>query len=235
MKNNVFHSNVNNNGGNNVNYNNDKYVGYTYDNSGTETDSTIKGVIDTWYQNNILTNYDSYLEDTIFCNDKSTHAFAEFTSKEQSDFFLDSSWTLYSPMYRLAKKLGPSVACQNQSDTYTKSNNIGNGKLTYPVGLLTIDEVWMAGEGIYGYKNEGIGYNNTTYYLRDNNYSWSLSPYVWTGSVTGMWLAPTDGGLDLSLVCERSVRPVVSLKPGQNFEYGNGTTSNPYRFVETVS
>ena len=32
------------------------------------TDSTIKTAVDLWYNNNIL-NYNSYIEDTIYCND----------------------------------------------------------------------------------------------------------------------------------------------------------------------
>ena len=212
-------------------------MGYTYDNSGVETDSTIKGVIDTWYQNNLLTNYDSYLEDTVFCNDRSTHTSSEFTSEEQSAFSLtNSSYTYYGPTYRLAKKLGPSVTCPSSSDAYTKSSAIGNGKLTYPVGLLTSDEIWMAGEGAYSYGTSGTGYQNTTYYLQNNNYLWSLSPGYWNGSNARVWLAYSGTGLYGNNVdASVGTRPVVSLKPGQSFGYGNGTVGNPYRFVENVS
>ena len=124
-------------------YNSAKYAGYTYDKNGVETNSTIKSAVDTWYQNNLLTNYDSYIEDTIFCNDRSTHAYSEFTSAEQSAFSMGSSWTINGSTYRLAKKTGPSVICPNSADAYTKSSSLGNGKLTYPIGLLTSDEVWM--------------------------------------------------------------------------------------------
>ena len=42
-----------------------KYVGYTYDNNGTETDSTVKAAVDNWYAEN-MTAYTSYLEDSVF-------------------------------------------------------------------------------------------------------------------------------------------------------------------------
>ena len=51
----------------NSNYNDAKYVGYTYD---TNTDSTIKTYIDDWYSKN-MTSYTNKLEDTIWCNDRS--------------------------------------------------------------------------------------------------------------------------------------------------------------------
>ena len=64
--------------------NNDaKYVGYTYDNSGVETDSTIKGLIDTWYQTNLLTNYDNYIEDTVYCNDREEASTSELAELQQ--------------------------------------------------------------------------------------------------------------------------------------------------------
>ena len=222
----------------NASYNDAKYVGYTYNNSGVETDSTIKGVIDTWYQNNLLTNYDSYLEDAVFCNDKSAHTSSEFTSAEQSAFYLtNSSYTYYGPTYRLAKKLGPSVVCPNASDAYTKSNAIGNGKLTYSVGLLTSDEIWMAGNGTTYYGNYHTGYGNWTYYLQNNNKWWSMSPFSWPpGSRVAAWFVGVPDSLrGDSVATSNGVRPVISLKPGQNFGYGNGTVGNPYRFVETIS
>ena len=63
----------------NSTYNDPMYVGYMYGTSGSlannrtnENDSTIKTTIDTWYQNNLLTNYDKYISKTaIYCNDRS--------------------------------------------------------------------------------------------------------------------------------------------------------------------
>ena len=215
-----------------------KHIGYIYDNSGVETDSTIKSYIDNWYTGtgtfsslagNSLSNYESYLEDTIFCNDKSTHAYSEFTSEEQSAFYFQSTTTIYGPTYRLAKKTGPSVTCPNNSDAYTKSNTLGNGKLANPVGLLTSDEIWLAGEGTYNYGNSGTGYKNQTYYLQNNSSWWSLSPCSLSGSSAEMWRVESSGGIQFIAFTDRAygVRPVVSLKPGTVFS-GDGTGENPY-------
>ena len=66
----------------NTEYNDPMYVGYMYgasnatsiDRSNTNN-STIKGVIDTWYKNNLNTNYGKYISTTaVYCNDRSNPA-----------------------------------------------------------------------------------------------------------------------------------------------------------------
>ena len=121
----------------------------------------------------------------------------------------------------------PSLECTNNADKYTKSSSIGNGKIQYPVGLLTADEIWLVGMRTSGTNN----------YLNNNSFWWSLSPDSFSSGYAIVWSAnPVIGlssnGVDYS---GNGVRPVLSLKPEYNsFEYGNGTVSNPYRFVETV-
>ena len=216
----------------NTNRNDAKYVGYTYDNSGVETDSTIKGVIDTWYQTNLLTNYDSYIEDTVYCNDREEVTAQEITQIEAA-WGSQSGKTHYKSIARVMNTT-PSLECTNNTDKYTKLNTIGNGKLTYPVGLLTMDEIWLAGVGLE--KLNGIWANPTSYYLDNGSNWWSLSPCDFGGGYAFVWHASPGGGLVSSSVnvSGAGARPVISLKPGQNFEYGNGSGANPYRFVATV-
>ena len=84
----------------------------------------------------------------------------------------------------------------------------------------------------------GMRYDGTNNYLRDSNnsYWWSHSPGGFSNGNANVWDAISAGGIDLNYVgySVSGARPAISLKPGQNFEYGNGTTSNPYRFVETI-
>ena len=58
----------------NSNYDNSAYVGYMYTTSqqhGLNTNSSIKSVVDAWYQANLLPNYDGYISKTaIYCNDR---------------------------------------------------------------------------------------------------------------------------------------------------------------------
>ena len=55
-------------------------------NVSNENNSTIKTYIDDWYKNNML-NYTNYLEDTVWCNDRSI--------SELNGWNKDSSGSLY--------------------------------------------------------------------------------------------------------------------------------------------
>ncbi|MBR7042028.1 MAG: hypothetical protein IKI04_00860, partial [Bacilli bacterium] len=97
----------------------------------------------------------------------------------------------------------------------------GNGKLTYPVGLLTSDEAMLAGG------NSGTG--NSTYYLYAGEYFWLGSPQYWNSSVVYEFYVATTGRLNNFNVGALScVRPVVSQKPGAELSGGDGTVSDPY-------
>ena len=56
-----------------------------------------------------------------------------------------------------------------ERDLFTVSSAIGNGELTYPVGLLTQDEAYLAGGR--------VGVINPNYYLTTGSRYWLLSPY----------------------------------------------------------
>ena len=146
------------------------YAGYMYGTPGSSTyeethantnDSTIKGVIDTWYQNNLL-NYTSYLEDTVWCNDRSIdpnkgslNGFSSYTTLGYGN-----NNTVYGAGPRVGHNLEtvtPELTCPNSNDRFTVSTDNGNGALTYPVALLTADEVAFAGAV--------TGVDNTNYYL----------------------------------------------------------------------
>ncbi len=222
------------------NYNNTqheaKYTGYTYDNNGVETDSAIKEEIDTWYQNNLLTNYDSYLEDTVFCNDHSVHdPYTELTDEEKTAFnvgsyYIYDNFVFYGPMYRIIKKLGPSLSCPNKSDAYTKSSVLGNGKLTYPVALLTSDEIWLVGS-IFNSGENG----HRTYFLAGTADFYSMSPSEWGRYVEISGYDPSvlatssyNGIASYGMMGGAGIRPVISLKPGTTATGGDGTPQNPY-------
>ena len=73
--------------------------------------------------------------------------------------------TLYGAYNRNASHKTPSLQCPREEDEFS----VSNGKLTYPVALLTIDEVAMAG-GVNGQKN-------SLFYLYTGQSYWTLSPY----------------------------------------------------------
>ena len=221
------------------------YVGYMYGTAGSSTyeethantnESTIKKYIDNWYSQNFDETASTKLEDTVFCNDRSTKAYDANTIGDTSmssygALGYGKNRTLYGAAHRtslLSKNPNPSLVCANTNDKFTINSKHGNGKLTYPVGLITSDEVVLAGFNTY-YSNPN-DFQNITNYLYTNSDYWNYSPvrlfatgYAYVGYVAG-----STGGLsDINVTYAAGVRPVVSLKSGTLIT-GEGTTTNPY-------
>jgi hypothetical protein len=190
----------------------------TYEEEHANTNnSTIKTVIDTWYESN-LTDYTSKLEDTVWCNDRSI----DTVSGYGTGLGYGTNKTAYNAQYRLYTNKTPSLSCANANDRFTVSTANGNGALDYPVALLTADEIAYAG-GVYGT-------SNSTYYLYTNQLWWSLSPYGFGSSYVAGWSVSSDGTLDGNRVYySYGVRPAVSLAPGTELESGGtGESTSPY-------
>ena len=179
------------------------------------TDSKIKTTIDNWYASN-MTSYTSMLEDTVWCNDR-TLTSGPLLSKDTNS----TGSSLFAAYNRNMSTFKPSVTCTNTRDSFTVDSSNGNGKLTYPVGLLTADEYTLAGSGNKGY--------STTAYLHTGKYQWPLSPFDFNRNYAGVFNLNSSGTLDrYSVGSTRGVRPSVSLKPGTYVYCGDGTASNPY-------
>ena len=222
----------------NTEYNDPMYVGYMYgasnatsiDRSNTNN-STIKGVIDTWYKNNLNTNYGKYISTTaVYCNDRSNPAGGYNTGN--TSFY-------YGAYTRLKTNKTLSYDCATTEDKFTADSSTGNGKLTYPIALMTADEVSFAG---------GLWATNapTWYYYNSANGSstgsfpwWLLSPDYWLGSgayVFRVYGSSHPGGLGNDGVNYTSgVRPAVSLKSCVKTSGGDGSASAPYTIEETTS
>ena len=195
-----------------------KYAGYMYGSSIDDTiytnDSTIKTVVDTWYKAN-MTSYTTQLEDTVFCNERS------YTISSPILYF--GAWT------RLHTNKTPTLKCQNTKDKFTVDASNGNGALTYPVGLITGDEIVYAG-GIY---YSGTSDENDSFYLYigfKQEY-WTMTPSSYWSVLREITLGGgvNGGGWDSSNCnVSHGVRPVLSLKPKVEFTSGLGTATDPY-------
>jgi len=176
-------------------------------------DSKIKTAIDKWYGEK-MTDYTSYLEDTVWCNDRSMGNSNGWTKDGNANNYL-----YYSTRERAWTTRKPDIGCSNKNDAFTVSEENGNGALTYPVALLTSDEVTLAGF------SGGTSISNI--YLNTNQLWWSLSPYYFGGSyASGIYVT---GYIDNYYVNDSyGVRPSVSLRPGIRTDGGDGTASDPY-------
>ena len=222
----------------NTTYNNPMYVGYMYGTSGSlvnnrtnATNSTIKGVIDTWYKNNLNTNYGKYISTTaVYCNDRSNPAGGYNTGN--TSFY-------YGAYTRLIANKTPSYDCATAEDKFTADSSTGNGKLTYPIALMTADEVSFAG-GLYGTNAP------TWYYYNSANGSstgltwwWLLSPASGNGSYAYVFrvYGSSNPGylLNNNVNSANGVRPAVSLKSCVKTSGGDGSANSPYTIEETSS
>lgn len=137
--------------------------------------------------------------------------------------FLFKMWNLQNMFGSTANQtINPSLKCTSNNDSFTVSTENGNGKLTYPVGLLTAEEATIAGHGLQGYSEES--------YLNINDYYWLSSPNAFFSGNASVSDVYSDGDLNANNVDDSyGVRPSISLKLGTEFVNGGaGTSDNPY-------
>ena len=234
----------------NTTYNDPMYVGYMYgtsnataiDRSNTNN-SKIKDKIDTWYEQN-MTSYTKYLSTTaVYCNDRSV----------TNGLYSTSSTFDYAAYTRLATNKTPSYDCAATEDKFTVDTSTGNGKLTYPIALMTADEVSFAG-GLAGKYNANAWYfrnakegtlttssdsTDASYSSTDSTYWWLLSPDGWISSRAGVFIvcgSTYPGQLGSSYVSSpHGVRPAVSLKSCVKTSGGDGSSNAPYTIEESTS
>lgn len=191
-----------------------KYVGYMYDNN--TKDSTIKGVVDEWFRNNLL-NYLDYLEDTPFYNERDGAVGDNYPFNFAPSIRI---WGLvFSEEADAVKRATIKLGATNKEDIFTVSSEIGNGALTYPVGLITSDELLMAGSLLASsshyytlspsrYSHGGIPVMIAALAVKDG-YGFGIGDGYWDGTLGG-------------------VRPVLSLKKGSLYSSGDGSVQSPY-------
>ena len=211
-------------------YNNNAYVGYMYTVGqvhGLGTNSGIKNTLDSWYQTNIAKKGygDKVSTEAGFCGDREP---STSSSTSNGAGGTGTTQTYYGGYIRLVNSTkSPTLKCKNNEDMYTISGSSrGNKALTNPVGLITADEVSMAG-GVYGQTNQ-------SYYLYTNSAYWTMSPYLFNASfsfafVFGVWSDGSLGNLNGRNVSNTiGVRPVINLSADVTAKSGNGTSSTPY-------
>lgn len=205
----------------NTNRNDNAYVGYMYGTPGSTTyeethaninNSEIKTILDSWYESN-LSNYSDYIDtEAGFWGDRTPY----------SGSGTGTSTTFYAAYNRLVSNKQPTFECSNSSDLFTTSGSgQGNKALTYPIGLISADEVAYAG-GVWNT-------NNTSYYLYTEQGYWTLSPSYFFRDSAFVFIVYSYGSLDNSRVdiAHYGVRPVINLR-GDLSVTGTGTSTDPY-------
>lgn len=162
--------------------------------------SKVKQEVDTIWST-LFSNYTKYLENTDWCNDRTFYS----GSLKSKDSVIDDNYFMNSRYNK------PSIVCTNSNDRLS----VGNG-LTYPVALLTRDELDLGGT-----------------YLTTSPYNyWTLSPdevnYYSLGiSYISMYINKISIKRNY-IIDENYIRPAISLMHDIKVEDGDGTASNPY-------
>ena len=217
----------------NSSHNDSMYVGYMYGTSGSlesnranTNNSTIKEVIDRWYASN-MTSYAKYLSETaIYCSDREVG---------EGTYTATGLKFYYAPYTRIDTNKAATYGCTATEDKFTVDSAAGNGKLTYPIALMTVDELVFAGGA---YREESA---LTWYYYNSVKGSstgkiswWLMSPYDWgaNSSVFRTYGSDSPGFLYARRVDDTlGVRPVISIKGDNLWKSGDGTASSPYEIV----
>ena len=217
---------------NNRNYqfnskNNDPaYVGYMYGNpDGTTfdevhtntTSSTIKTTVDNWYKTNIVDKgYSNYVSNAVgFCGDRTLTGGDGISTSANSNF----------GAYVRNFKQSAQFTCPNKErDLYTTTDSsIGNKALTYPVGLITYDELIFAGMD--------SRHTNKLSWAYSTEHYWTMSPsyFLAAGGAAIEWFQHGAGYLAYNSVgAGYGARPVINLKSDTLITSGIGTSSDPF-------
>ena len=174
-----------------------------------EIDSTMKNAIDRWYERNLI-DYTDKLEDTVFCNDRSIHQIGGWTVNGR----LDEEMIFGASARNMVSGASPDLSCANPEDAFTVSTENGNGKLSYPVGLLSADEAIMMGSGEF---SSGI---------------WTMSPFNFYSNISNAIIAKDGENLlseaPFTKTIANRARPSIALKNGAFITGGDGTIGNPW-------
>jgi len=192
---------------------------YNTTSSTIKGNNTTEGTLDYWYYTNIeQAGYSDYIEDTVWCNDRSIGTLNGWDPNGGST----TAYLYFAANTRVYSTREPSLTCSREIDSFTVSEDNGNGDLDYPVGLLTADEIMLAG-------GRG-GTANSTYYLYSGSNYWAGSPHTFHYSYAIEFHVNSTGYLlYYNVLLTYGVRPSLSLKRGFKLTGdGDGSVSNPY-------
>ena len=161
------------------------------------TNSLAKPKIEAWFDENIIDDKLNYVTSSKYCNDYSINS--------------DGAFGAYRRLYT---NKTPSLTCNDKSD-------YGNSEtLISKVGLLTADEVAMAG---------GLYYTIANTYLADAGvYTWLMSPSDWESNTKNVFETRMYERLTRDyIIAEYGLRPVINIK-ADTIAVGNGTKIDPY-------
>lgn len=171
-------------------------VKYGDSNNGSYVESNAKQEIDTWFSENLSDHIDE-LADTAFCND------TNYTAAHQ----------------RIASDGLPTFACDE-----THQMTVANGKLSYPVAMITADELMFSGAGYGVAPADGEDYYADTGKFQAMTQQ-SANKMFYNNSLHYM---NRSSGTSYSA----NIRPVIAIASDSFYILGgSGTKADPFRSI----
>ena len=195
-----------------------------------EVSSNAKTQLDKWYSENIVgkTNdsddaLTNYIVDAKFCNDRS------ITDRTYNSGYKLGQHTYYSQYTRLYQNTNKAATLKCSGDIrdeFSTTSSRGNAKLTYPVALITADEVALAG-GKYNTKNEN-------YYLHTGGNYWTMTPFNFDSAGLASYVSCVNstGNITHWIYVSSNItvlRPVINIRSDVLISSGDGTMESPYQ------
>ena len=171
--------------------------------------STIKINVENWYHETLLEDFDDYIDDTIYCNNRAVTNVGGFNHNGGATSVSNFQLTFANSSTSSAV----SLSCPNEKDRFSLSNNLAT--LKYKVGLLTITESNILG--------------NINLRKAANSY-FTMTPAQFSTNYAQIQAVSTNGSFIATNVSSTSysIRPAISLIAGMKYKSGNGSPSNPY-------
>ena len=220
----------------------DDLVDAAINNPDNTYDSYAKKQIDLWYEKYLL-DYQDRIEDVVYCNDRRVDTLGPL---EDGAPLYDRGYRISGTKTILNKSYGrsygeewyynhvdnihPDLSCR-KNDSFTVSDEIGNGKLKHPIAMLTDDEAILSVGPMGQYPDSGYNYRSIFRGLQGfvmtpaefDRYTYNQAVYYLNGySGTAQFTNPTNSYADI---------PVIALK-GSTYVDGEGTPENPYRVLD---
>ena len=106
------------------------------------------------------------------------------------------------------------MSCPATEETY-------GGSYRLKAGLITADELTLAGESSYVVGNSYLNPGESDYLY------WSMTPAVFAFGSASVWIEVADLR-SIYVGSDNAVRPVINVTTENGFTSGDGTSENPY-------
>ena len=174
-------------------------------------DSTIKKLVDSWYEKQLM-GYSDYLEDTIFCNDRTVKEKAGW-DKNNGNISNDLKYNNYDLLANLK--------CQNETDQFSVSNP--KAKLKYPVAISNLSEVLLLNNQKARSSKSNSWLMSSEFFVTDASDSYTQNYLLFSSG-------STNNGTISNVNNVYDINPEISLKKGAAYSSGSGSFNDPFMF-----